>query len=65
MDTVLHPASDSLLKMQAVYSTETLLHRPQVILRYTILFFFTTVKNRSKKLGHKTKVWMVHAGKTE
>jgi hypothetical protein len=23
------------------------------------------VKNRSKKLGHKTKVWMVHAGKTE
>jgi hypothetical protein len=48
--TILPPYSDSLLKTQAVYSSETLLHRPHIILTKTTLHFFTTVKTGSKKL---------------
>ena len=46
----LPPSSDSLLKTQAVYSSETLLPRPHVILTYTILCFFTTMKTWSEEL---------------
>ena len=45
----LPPSSECLLKMQTVYSSETLLARPHVILTYTTLCLFTTVKNWSKK----------------
>jgi len=45
----LPPSSECLLKMQTVYSSETLLARPHVILTYTTLCSFTTVKNWSKK----------------
>ena len=45
----LPPSSECLLMMQTVYSSETLLARPHVILTYTTLCLFTTVKNWSKK----------------
>ena len=41
--------SGCLLKMQTVNSSETLLPRPHVILTYTTLCLFTTVKTWSKK----------------
>jgi hypothetical protein len=49
---ILPPSSDSLLKMQAKYSSEALLPRPHVIL--TRLWFFTTVKTWSKELRNIT-----------
>ena len=51
---ILHPSSDSQLKTQAVYSSNTLLPRPQAILTQTVLCFFTTVKTWSKELGDIT-----------
>ena len=42
-------SSSCLLKMQTVNSFETLLTRPHVILTYTTICLFTTVKNWSKK----------------
>jgi len=58
---ILPQSSDSLLKTQAVYSSETLLPK-QHILTKTVLFFFTTVKTWRKNFE---KVWMVHAWNTE
>ena len=56
----LPPSSECLLKMQTVYSSETLLAKPHVILTYTTLCLFTTVKNWSKNLldGSCTKKWI-------
>jgi len=45
----LSPSSECLLKMQTVNSSETLRPRPHVILTYTTLCLFNTVKNWSKK----------------
>jgi hypothetical protein len=47
-------SSDSLLKTQAVYFSDTLLPRPHVILTQTILFFFTTVKTLGKVLWNRS-----------
>jgi len=47
---ILLSSSDNLLKTQAVYSFETLVPRSHVILTYTILCFFTTMKTWSKDL---------------
>ena len=55
----LAPSSEHLLKTQTVIYSRTLLPRSHVILNYTTLCLFTTVKNWSKKQ------WMVHAGTTE
>jgi len=56
----LPPSSECFLKMQTVYSSETLLARPHVILTYTTLCLFTNVKNWSKKLldGSCKKKWI-------
>jgi hypothetical protein len=45
----LSPSSECILQMQTVNSSETLLPRPHVILTYTTLYLFTTVKTWSKK----------------
>jgi len=45
----LPPSSECLLKMHTVYSSETLLARPHVILIYTTLSLLITVKTWSKK----------------
>jgi hypothetical protein len=45
----LPPSSEYLLKIQTVIYSETLLPRPHVILTYTTLCLFATVKNWSKK----------------
>ena len=62
MDTVLrkHPSSQCLLKMQTVNSSETLLPRPHVILTYTTLCLFNTVKTWRKNLvdGSCRKIWI-------
>jgi hypothetical protein len=44
----LSPSSEHLLRMQTVIYSETLLPRSEVILNYTTLCLFTTVKNWSK-----------------